>query len=230
MRHDIRSLVGQRVDAVSILKWGLVMGLIYGLTKNGALIAGLLTAFLVTETVDILEPHPAVDERWVKVGLGGVLLFASAVWLWAELREPTAARSLWLPVVAIGGSLWVLLDARADFVHGRRFSDPEPDDEPSASEAMLVMQHAQLVAKALQAGPKTVDELAAACDLTESRIREVIEITGRDGTIYPVDREAEEPRYALDDRKMGLSGFGRQTAGGLTTVFRRLLRPFVDQF
>lgn len=222
-------LVRQRVDAKSVLEWAVLLGVIYAFTRNISLIVWLLALLLVTETVDVLKTHPSVDERWVKVGLGGVLLAASGVWLWGELQEPTADRGLWLPVVAIGGSLWVLLDARADFVQGRRIEPPAAIDDLSATEAMLVMQHAQLVGQSLSEEPKTVDELAVDCDLTTSRVREAIAVVGRDGTIYPVD-DANEPRYAVDDRQMGATGIGRLAAGGLTSLFRRLLRPFSNQF
>ena len=138
-------------------------------------------------------------------------------------------------MVAVGGGLWLLLDTRADFVQGRRFDRAADPDDLSSREAMLLVQHAALVADRLDEGPKTVPELAAACDLTESRVRDTIEIAGHDGAIYPVDdpgadEDADgEPRYALDDRKMGFSGLGRQAAGGLSGLARRLVRPFVSQ-
>lgn len=234
MPGSILPLVRQRVDAVNVLKWGVLLGIIYAVTRNVSLVVGLLTMVLVTETVDILELHPGVDERWVKVGLGGVLLVASVVWLWGTLQEiPSVSR--WLPVVAIASSVWVLLDARADFVQGRRldgrrFHTSEPDDDLTASELMLLTQHAHLVGNALREEPKTVAELAAACDLTESRVREAIQIVGNDGTIYSVDPALDDPRYALDEQKMGASGVGRLAVGGVTSLTRRLVRPFVDQF
>ena len=234
MFGSIRPLVRQRVDAMSALKWALLLGVIYGVTQNLSLILGLLTGVVVIETVDILELHPGVDERWVKVGLGGFLLVVSGVWLWSSLQEPPSI-SHWLPVVAIAGSVWVLLDARADFVQGRqldgrRFHTPEPDDDLSASEVMLLTQHAHLVGKALREEPKTVAELAVACDLTESRVREAIQIVGDGGTIYSVDSALDDPRYALDEGNMGASGVGRLAVGVATSFGRRLLRPFVDQF
>jgi len=59
----------------------------------------------------------------------------------------------------------------------------------SASEVMLVMNHAHLVVEELKQGPKTVTELADACNLTESRIREVLDFGTDDGMIYPVDTD-----------------------------------------
>jgi hypothetical protein len=79
----------------------------------------------------------------------------------------------------------MLFDTRVDFVQGRRFGDKAHFEGMDTGEAMLVMQHIQLVAKQLEDGPKTVPEIAAACDLTESRVRQAIELAGRDDTIQP---------------------------------------------
>jgi len=149
----------------------------------------------------------------VKVGLGGFLLAASGVWLYGEFQTPPAERMFWVPAVALGGSFWVLFDAWADFAQdrrldGRRFHTSEPDDDLNASDVMLLSQHAHLIANALREEPKTVGELADECDLTGSRVREAINVAGSDETIYPVDRNTDQPRYALDEGKMGASGVG----------------------
>ncbi|WP_253736421.1 hypothetical protein [Halohasta salina] len=230
MMRGVRRFVDRRLDPTTVVVWLLVFGGIYAVTRNLALLAGLLTAVVVTEAVDVLDTHPDVDERWVKVGLSGVLLMASSVWLYGEFETPPADRTLWLPAVAIVGSLWVVLDARADFVEGRQFADPEAVDDLDSGEAMVVLQHIQLVARSLAEEPKTVEELAVDCDLTVSRVHEAIELGSRDDTIYPIDPAADEPRYALDDRKVGTSGVGRLAAGGLSRLFGRLLRPFVGLF
>jgi hypothetical protein len=134
-----------------------------------------------------------------------------------------------LPVLAVLGGCWLLLDARADFVQGRRLTGPDEFEDLDGGEAMLVMQHLRLVAEELEDAPKTVPEIAAGCDLTESRVRQALELAGRDDTIYPVGDE-EPRRYALDQQKLGLSGVSRQAAGGVTGILRRLVRPLVDQF
>ena len=59
MSGSILSLVRQRVDAVSALKWAVLLGGIYAFTRNLSLILGLFTALLVAETVDVLH----TDER-----------------------------------------------------------------------------------------------------------------------------------------------------------------------
>jgi len=237
MHSVLGSVLKQRLSVSGVLKWVILFGGLYLATGNASLVAGIGSAVVITEAVDVLEALPGVDERWVKAGFAVVFVALSGVGLWADLREPTSDGVVW-PVAAIGVGLWLLLDTRADFVQGRRFGDPGPPDERdelSGREAMLLIQHAGLVADRLGEGPKTVPELAAACDLTESRVRDAIEIAGHDGTIYQVDEpaadeDAVEPRYALDDRKMGFSGFGRQAAGGLSGLARRVVRPFVSQF
>jgi len=48
MPGSIFPLVRQRVDAVSALKWVVLLGGIYAVTRNLSLILGLFTALLVT--------------------------------------------------------------------------------------------------------------------------------------------------------------------------------------
>ena len=243
MRSALGSLIRQRLSVRSLSKWTLLLGGLYFVTGNASLVAGLLTAMVITEAVDVLNAVPGVDERWVKAGFSVVFLAISGFWLWADLREPTSDGFVWAPIAAVGGGLWLLLDTRADFVQGRRVSEPsglgDTDnlDDLSNREAMLLIQHASLVANHLSDGePKTVPELAAECDLTESRVRDTIEIAGDDGTVYPVedptaDADADgQPRYTVDDRMLGVGGFGRKAAGGLSGLARRVVRPFVDQF
>jgi len=110
----------------------------------------------------------------------------------------------------------------ADFADST--SSDEPDDM-SASEVMLVMNHAHLVVEELKQGPKTVTELADACNLTESRIREVLDFGTDDGMIYPVDTDTSDTtkRYALDESKVGGLAFVRSNG---KRILRRLARPF----
>lgn len=239
MRSAFGPLFERRLSVRGVFKWALLLGGLYAVTGNASLVAGILTAVVITEAVDVLNAVPGVDERWVKAGFAVVFLAISGVWLWADLREPTSDGFVWVPVVAVGGALWLLLDTRADFVQGRRGGEANGTDdldELSSREAMLLIQHTSLVADHLREGPKTIPELAVECDLTESRVRDAIEIAGDDGTVYPVDdpgadEDADsQPRYAVDDRKLGVGGFGRQAAGGLSGLARRLVRPFVSQF
>lgn len=53
-----------------------------------------------------------------------------------------------------------------------------------SSELFLSMQVSHLVAEALNDGPKTVPELADACDMTESRVRETLDYHEQVDTAY----------------------------------------------
>ena len=90
---------------------------------------------------------------------------------------------------------------------------------------MLVMNHAHLVVEELKQEPKTVAELANACDLTESRVREALDVGTDDGMIYRVDSERDDggERYALDESKVGSVAFVRSNG---KRILRRLARPF----
>jgi hypothetical protein len=220
----------QRLSVFSILTWVLTLGVVYALTDNPGLVVGIALAAALTEPMGLLREHPRVDERWVKAGAGALLAVGATVWLALEPGGSAVPEDLLFPVLGVLGGLWLVLDARVDFREGRRFEGVENADDLDAGEAMVVMQHARLIGNELEAGPRTVPELAAACDLTESRVREAIEIAGDDGTIYPVDPEAEQPRYALDERRMGASGLGLLAVGGLRDLAARLARPVLGQF
>ena len=228
----------QRVSLRAILWYVLVAGGVILVTGNLALVAGLASAFFVTETRRFLIETPGVDDRWVTVGLAVVLLAVSLVWLAAELRQPAALRTLWAPVAAILGGLWLLLDARVDLVSDQSRGSSDPVDDLDSGVFLLRMLRVNRIADTLESGPKTVPEIAAASDLTESQVRAAIEFAGDDGPIVRVDDDAtgpesptdladDVPRYALDTRQLGVSGVGRMVAGGLVRVLRRLARPLL---
>jgi len=228
----------QRVSLRAILWYVLVAGGVILVTGNLALVAGLASAFFVIETRRFLIETPGVDDRWVTVGLAVVLLAVSLVWLAAELRQPAALRTLWAPVAAIIGGLWLLLDARVDLVSDQSRGSSDPVDDLDSGVFLLRMLRVNRIADTLESGPKTVPEIAAASDLTESQVRAAIEFAGDDGPIVRVDDDATEPesptdladgvpRYALDTRQLGVSGVGRMVAGGLVRVLRRLARPLL---
>lgn len=229
MPSDIVAALRERVSAFTAVAYLLTLAAVFVFTDDIAMVLAVSGAMLFTEVIDILHDLPGIDERVAKALMGVLLSGAGAGWLWLELQRVASPR-LWLPVLAVLGGCWILLDARADFVQGRRVGGHDEFDEMGAGEAMLVMQHLRLVAEQLEDGPKTVPEIAEGCDLTESRVEQALDLAGRDGTIYPVDTDGEPTRYALDDRKMGLGGFGRQAAGGVSGLARRLVRPLVDQF
>ncbi|SDJ66934.1 hypothetical protein SAMN05216226_10715 [Halovenus aranensis] len=227
MPSALVAAVRNRLSLRTTLLWAVTLAAVVAVTGDPAIVLGIATAMVASEALDVLVDVPGVDERWGKAAFGVVVTLASTVWLWtAASGAPVDAV---LPVLAVATGLWLVLDARADFVRGRRATEPEGVEEMDSGEAMLVMQHIRLVAVELQSGPKTVSELATACDLTESRVREALDLASEDGTIYRVETEADELRYALDEEMLGASGVGRMVGGGLQTFTSRLLRPFSEQ-
>ena len=240
MASTFRSRFAQRVSLRTLLWYLLVAAGVVVVTGNIALVAGLATAFLVTETRQVLKDAPGVDDRWVTVGLAIVLLAVSFVWLVAEFRQPAAVRTLWAPVAAILGSLWLLLDARVDFIYDQSHGSSDPADNLTPDVFLLRMLRVNRIADTLGSDQKTIPEIAAACDLTESQVRVAIEFTGDDGPIVRVDDKpaestggdavtdsSEPPQYTLDTRQLGVSGVSRMAAGGLAKLLRRLARPLL---
>jgi hypothetical protein len=222
---ELVSVIRQRISVVSLAAWALLVAVVLAVTGDVAVVALVVFAYLYAEAIGVLRTVPGIDERWVSGAIGTLATAASVVWLWTELSQSATVESVWPAVAALVAGCWLLLDTWADFVEGRRLSTDDAFDDLSGGEAMLVMQHGSLVADELQAEPKTVSELAEACDLTESRVRHVTELFGHDDTIYPVDPTAENPRYAVDEQKLGATALGRQAAGGLGALLDRISRP-----
>jgi len=257
MPSTVVARLAQRVSLRAVLWYVLVAGGVIVVTGNLVLVVGLASAFLVSETRQILKATPSVDDRWVTVGLGVILLAVSLAWLLAELRQPAALRTLWAPVAAILGSLWLLLDARVDLVYDQQRGSSDPVDELDSGVFLLRMLRVNRIADTLESGPKTVPEIAAASELTESQVRAAIELAGDDGPIVrvddppadladdpPIDSATDQPadsatndepvtagdelpRYSLDTCQLGVSGVCRMAAGGLVRFLRRLARPLL---
>mgnify|MGYP000008085550 FL=1 len=225
----------QRVSLRMLLVYLLVAGGVIAFTGNVALVAGLATAFFITETRQILKNAPGIDDRWVTVGLAVVVLAVSLVWLIAEFRQPAALRTLWAPVVAVIGGLWLLLDARVDLVYNQPRGSSDSVDNLDAGVFLLRMLRVNRIADTLESGPKTVPEIAAASDLTEPQVQAAIELAGDDGPIVRIDDATEPesstdlsddaPRYALDTHQLGATALVRLAVGGLANLLRRLARP-----
>lgn len=75
---------------------------------------------------------------------------------------------------------------------------------------MLLMNHGNLVMGEPREGPRTLPELAAARDLTESLVRDAVGIAAEEGMVYRLDgpEHTDEMgrytgRYAFDESKPG---------------------------
>lgn len=119
--------------------------------------------------------------------------------------------------VALGGGGWLVLDALYSLREGIRSNDDGMVDADS-SKVFLSMHVGHLVAEELKDGPKTVPELADACDMTESRVREALEYHERADTAY---RNGDQ--WHLDESKLGLWAFVRDNT---RRALARFLRPF----
>ena len=239
MPSTVVSSFAQRVSLRAVLWYLLAAAGVIIVTGNVALVAGLATAFLVVETRQVLTDAPGVDDDRVTVGFSIILIVLSLVWLVAELRQPAALQTLWATVVAVFGSLWLLLDARVDLLSEQPRDSPDLADNPDPGAFLLGMLRLNRIADTLESGPKTIPEIAAATDLTEPQIRATIELASEDGPIVRVDdssvgsatddkRETagdELPRYTLDTRHLGVGAAGRMGVSGLAGLFHRLARP-----
>lgn len=175
------------------------------------MLVGLVIAVVFSQAFYLLLETPSVDTRYVKASMGGGILVGSAVMGYGVATGGEGAA--WFPVLTTLGGVWVLLDSAYDFRHGSH-THPEVDDEVFTSvELMLLMNHGNLVVEELKGGPRTVPELAATCDLTESRTRDALDMMGRSDIVY---RHGE--RYVLDESEVGPVALARN-------VLRRAARP-----
>ncbi|WP_136716047.1 hypothetical protein [Halorientalis salina] len=165
---------------------------------------------LVSESVELSEPIPGMDERHFRLLLGLIGVAAGGVAYWGQSDAGVAVAGF-----VVGG--WLVLDALYSLRTGLRAVDDDLE-EAGFGELMLLMQVGNLVAEELKTGPKTVPELAEACDMTESRVRDALDYHEQAGT---ASREGD--LWILDESKIGPWPFVRDNARRLLA---RLLRPF----
>jgi len=223
MESPLARTVRERLTVRHVLPMVAFLALVYGFTRAVETTVAIAFGFALVETIQILRETPSIDDRWVGIGNGVFITVVSLAWLAYELTVASnTGGPAWFPGLTALIGVWFLFDARRDFAEGR---DSYSDEEMDASEMMLVMNHAHLVAEALKQGPKTIPELADACDLTESRVREALEVGTDDGMIYRVNSGStrDTERYALDESKVGGIAFVRSNG---KRIVRRLARPF----
>ena len=177
--------LSDRLSARTLLVYLLAAGGVIVVTGNVALVVGLATAFLVVESRQFLIDTPGVDDRWVTVGLAVVVLAISLVWLATELRQPPLLRTLWAPVAAVLGGLWLLLDARVSTASPTRSKParrPSPRSPPTA-----ISPNARCKRRS--------NSPAATGRLSVSTIRQLIQPTIRQPTIrQPIQPPARRRR------------------------------------
>ena len=180
----------------------------FGLGQSWTQALVVTTILLFAEVTDLSRALGDVDPRHARAALGAVLLGVGA--LAAVRAEPVVAGTGF----AVGG--WIVLDAAYSLRSGVR--PTADDDDLGGREVMLSVQLSSLLADELKDGPKTVPELAAACDMTESRVRDTLDLMTRSDTVY---RDGET--WVLDESKVGPWAFVRDNT---RRVVARLVRPF----
>lgn len=177
------------------------------------------------QAVNVADAVPSVDERYVLLFLALILVASGG---FAHWRGDTTSAV----VLGVAGG-WLLLDTLYKFRYGIG-AEPASDgaldeiDEVGSGEAMLRMQLGSLVAQELKEGPKTVPELAESTDMTESRVRQALELHQDAGIVTPEGGQEEgakgvDVRFVLDESKVGPVAFVRDNG---TRLVKRLLRPF----
>ena len=215
---DVGRVARHRLTARHVLSLAVFLGVVYALTREPRTVLGVAVGLAVVEGIQVLGETPSIDDRWIGFGAGAFVTLGSLVWLGAELTVTSdAGGPTWFPLLTALVGVWFLLDARGGHPS---YGD---DEEMGFTELMTLMNHASLVADELADGPKTVAELAEACDLTESRVREAIDVGAEEGTFHRVGGNDGEERYAVDESKTGPAAFVRVNANRLLA---RLARPF----
>lgn len=224
MLERLTTVVRARYSIRGVATWLPLFGALYLLTRDASTVVGLAIGVTVVEFTRVLRELPGVDGRRVDAAVGGCIAAVSAGWLGYEATVG-ATGVLWLPALATLAGVWLLLDARRDLIEDVPTS-ADPTEDMSSAEVFAALSHAQLLAEELREGPKTVPELATACDLTESRVRESLSYLTDDGTVYRVDNGDDDPaaehKYALDESRIGVPAFVKLNG---TRLVRRLLRP-----
>lgn len=206
----------QQLTARHLLGIAVMFGFfVFVLDASREMLIGLTLALVIGELVTVFQDTPEIDQRYVKgaigVGvIGGSLLMAYPI-------ATGGSRVEWFPVLTLLGGCWIFADVYADFRQGRGADAGQPDDL-SSGDVMLIMNHGHLVTNALKAGPRTVEQLATECDLTESRVQEALDFMERSGTVAH-----NGDRYVLRKENTGMWAFVRNTVTG---TVRRLARPF----
>ena len=203
------SLVRRAGYAVGLIA---LFGIAFDFTWSQTIV--VTAVVLVGESAELARPLPGLDERHFRLALGLVAVAAGGVAYWPQGDTAVAA-------VGVGGGGWLMLDALYSLREGIRSGDDRMADADS-SEVLLSMQVGHLVAEELKDGPKTVPELADACDITESRVHEALDYHEQADTAY-----RDGGQWHLDESKIGTWAFVRDNTRRALSRFFRPFRLFV---
>lgn len=194
--------------------------LAFGLQPSRELLVGFAVALVVSEVVLLLRDTPEIDQRYLQAAIGLAAVAGSLVMGYSALTGGSTA--LWLPTGLVVFGAWLAVDAAADLYRGHT-PDTGREEQPSSADVMLLMSHAHLVSGELEDGPRTVPELADACDLTESRVEETLEQLVDSGVVSGESRPGGRDRYVLHEERTGVVAFLRKL---LLDAVARATRPF----
>lgn len=168
-----------------------------------------------------LADTPSVDNRYLAI-LCGLVAAAVAVFVPDALVE---GETLGVTLVGLVGGGWLVADGVAALASGRSSSGgSEEFDDVDSGQVFFEMQLFRIVAEQLRERPQTRAELAAACDLTESRVQTALDRLESTGSAHPVAETADgKTRWTFDESSVGARAFVDATAG---RSVRRLLLPF----
>lgn len=208
-RYTVRKL-GMLVVIVAAVGW------LFGPEMLGP----IAVALVLGEIIGFARDYPGIDSRKLRLVHGAVVTLGSAALLAASLGafgRPVGnqfAAPLFGVLTVLGG--WWTLDAYTAI----RYDVPrrEGSDDIDRSEAMLELQVGHLVVESLSDGPKTVEELAADCDMAVSRVEDTLDRAQRAGVVVQ-----RGETYERVERNIGPVGWIRSNGSRLLA---RLARPF----
>jgi len=208
------SLMGTSPVRRAVYAVGLIalFGIVFDFSWSQAIV--VTAVVLVGESAELARPLPGLDGRHFRLVLGLVAVATGGVAYWLQGDATVAA-------VGVGGGSWLMLDALYSLREGIQSGDDGMADADS-SDVFLSMQVGHLVAEELKDGPKTVPELADACDMTESRVREALDYHEKADTAY-----RDGSQWYLDESKIGIWAFIRDNTRRALARFFRPFRLFV---
>lgn len=219
-RIDMLSALRRTAREQFTLKHLLGIAVMFGffavvLDASQEILIGLMIAVIVVEPITVFQDTPEIDQRYVKGAIGVGVVGGSLVMGYSIVAGGSGAA--WFPILTLLGGLWILADVYADFRYGEGVNAGQSEDLSSA-DVMLLSNHGHLVANALEAGPRTVEQLATDCNLTESRVKEALDYMERSGVVAH-----DGQQYVLKEENVGLWAFVRNIVTGTA---RRIARPF----